>query len=248
MDRGFWGEVASRAEEIFLRPGHLLAWDAIVEGAVVCAADGSAKRMEAVAKNTWRAHHRIDKAREGSGAAYKAHFVVRKRDLLERLRSASHRDDLHRLANDVVDELRPRLGNMNPHVRSSYNSLRKPVDLYLEHLVAMAREVDAATRARVVPWLRLPLDSQMLGTFALPGAPDWAIFQSGELRRLSLTRASSYGHIRTEETYLALGAIVDARAREVGTLSGRPFHPVYFDMLWNERYRRGGRNLFETNP
>jgi len=28
----------------------------------------------------------------------------------------------------------------------------------------------------------------------------------------------------------------------------RPFYPIYFDQLWNHRYRNWGGNLFETNP
>jgi len=118
------------------------------------------------------------------------------------------------------------------------NKIRKPLDLYLEHQVAMAREL-AEIRPRLVPWLRLPLDSQMFG---LPH-----LFSDADLRRCDLSRQSTYREVESNTQYHALQRIVNDRASEFSALAGRPFHPIYFDLWWNDRHRRSGGNLFEVN-
>jgi len=45
-----------------------------------------------------------------------------------------------------------------------------------------------------------------------------------------------------------LQAIVTSYANEIGRKVNRLFYPIYFDMLWNDRYKRGMGNLFELNP
>ena len=47
--------------------------------------------------------------------------------------------------------------------------------------------------------------------------------------------------------YQDLQRLVQARAHEYSTITGRPFHSIYFDLWWNDRYRRSGGNLFEVN-
>lgn len=248
MTNEFWKKLAIRAEEVFCKPSVLYAWGDIVTGVMVCPPGRSPKGTEAVSTNTWRSHHRLDKSKDGSSAAYKAFFTSNRDELIEKLESTRDRQELHALANQVVSQIKGRLGNTKDKVLASYNSLRKPVDLYLMNLVAMATEIDAATRSRLIPLLYLPIDSQILDSFALPGDETFSLFTKQELRSKGLKAGSSYGHVATEGTYLDLQAIISRRASEAASASGVQYHPIYFDMLWNQRYERLGRNLFETNP
>jgi len=149
------------------------------------------------------------------------------------------RPDLHSLSNRIRDEIRARLHNIQPYQLDSYNKVRKPVDLYIQHLVAMAVELDRV-RATLVPFLFLPLDSQIL---AHP-----CLFKESELRVHRLSRKSTYRDITSEQTYEALQELTSQKADVVAATRQRPFHVIYFDMIWNHRYRNGGGNLFETNP
>ncbi len=88
----------------------------------------------------------------------------------------------------------------------------------------------------------------ILGPIDLPNGDAVMLFPPSFLGRFGLTARSSYGHIRTERAYLALQAQVDQKARQVAEVCGRSFAPIYFDLLWNGRYRREGPNLFALNP
>jgi hypothetical protein len=103
----------------------------------------------------------------------------------------------------------------------------------------MSVELDAA-REMLVPLLILPLDSQMFG--------QKLIFTDVELARFGLTRESGFGEVRSREAYLGLQDIVSRKAAQVSQVTGQPFHPAYFDLLWGGRYRNWGGNLFETIP
>jgi hypothetical protein len=113
------------------------------------------------------------------------------------------------------------------------------VDLYLEHLAAMAVELDGV-RARLIPLLFLPLDSQI---FAHP-----ALFTEQELAGHGLSRASTYKDVMAERTHVALQELLVRKAATVAKVRGRAFHVIYFDLIWNGRHRNWGGNLFETNP
>jgi hypothetical protein len=121
----------------------------------------------------------------------------------------------------------------------SFNKIRKPVDLYIEHLVAMSLELKES-RQVLIPLLFLPLDCQILGCLEL--------FSDRELAQRSLRRTSTYSDVTSEETYSALQAIITRRANEVSNALGRPFYAIYFDLVWNNRHSNWGGNLFETNP
>ncbi|GKT11026.1 hypothetical protein DSTSK_43310 [Desulforhabdus sp. TSK] len=103
----------------------------------------------------------------------------------------------------------------------------------------MAADLEEA-RAKLVPLLFLPLDSQIL---AHPG-----LFTERELAAQGLTRGSTYKDITTESTHSAFQALLGQKAAAVTDAHRRPFHVIYFDLVWNDRYRRWGGNLFETNP
>jgi hypothetical protein len=174
----------------------------------------------------------------GSAEGFRGYLLNHAEKLLRELAHVNSATDLDTLADRVGEAVKARLNNIRPTMPRSYNKIRKPLDLYLEHQVAMAHEL-ADVRSRLTPWLRLPLDSQM---FQLPH-----LFSEGDLHRLKLSRQSTYQAVASTTQYQALQSLVQERAREYSTLAGRPFHPIYFDLWWNDRYRRSGGNLFEVN-
>ena len=115
----------------------------------------------------------------------------------------------------------------------------QPIDLYVEHLVAMSTELNSE-RARLVPLLHLPLDSQMFD--------QTVVFSDAELRQAGVGRGDGYAAVTTTERYDGLQAVTVRRAEEISEATGRAFHPVYFDLIWNHRYAAWGGNLFEVNP
>jgi hypothetical protein len=123
----------------------------------------------------------------------------------------------------------------------SYNKVRKPVDLYIMNLVAMAVELDTQ-RAVLVPLLFVPLDSQIMQHAEL--------FEDIQLKECGLSRTSTYKHVTTEATYRGLQNLLDDRAAAVKKrlALGRRFFPIYLDLIWNDKYSNWGSNLFEVVP
>jgi hypothetical protein len=195
--------------------------------------------MWAVAPNTFRGFRRIIKFCPGAQKEFINYFLEQRSALVDDLTAVASRDDLQRLSNRICNSVRSRLSNIKPELLTSYNKMRKPVDLYIEHLVAMAVELDKV-RTALVPFLFLPLDSQIL---AQPG-----LFNDQELRFHGLNRKSTYQDIESERIYADLQEKLSHKADAVGAACHRPFHVIYFDLIWNDRYRNWGGNLFETNP
>ncbi len=235
----FSSEYLDKAECVFLSPGNRYSWEEIVSGAPVLTAQGRRRRMSAVERNTFRGFHRVNKNCPGVQESFRGYFIEQKSVLVEALSQVQTREELHQVENRLTEAVRARLCNVMPAQLESYNKVRKPIDLYVMHLVAMAVELDAH-RAALVPLLFLPLDSQILQH------PE--LFTDEELANCGLSRASTYKDVTTETTYRALQQLLLQRAATVATRLGRPFHPVYFDLVWNNRYRNWGGNLFETNP
>jgi hypothetical protein len=136
--------------------------------------------------------------------------------------------------------LRERLTNIRPAQLQSYNKVRKVVDLYLEQLVALASELNQF-RTTLVPLLRVPLDTWIFSQQCL--------FDDQDLRNAGVRRNSGFGALTTEDNYRALQQRLSFRADACSQHHGDvDFHPIYFDLLWGNRYTRGGGNLFELNP
>jgi hypothetical protein len=234
-----WKGFLQRAEEIFLNPKHRYSWNAIVTGAMVSVPAGGLRKYMAVDRNTFRGFHKIDKDGPGAGMAFRDYFVRHRDELVSALADTRSVEDLHALLNRVAESIRDGLGNIKPLMLASYNKIRKPVDLYIEHLVAMAEELDES-RERLIPIVNLPLDSQM---FQQP-----EVFDDAELRKAGISRRSTYMDVRSENAYRYLQDVLSERAEMLSQAAGRPFYPIYFDLLWNSRSDRPGTNLFELNP
>jgi len=193
--------------------------------------------MWAVALNTFRGFHKKNKARKGAGPAFRGYFDENIEHILSELKKIRTADQLHSLENKICGEIRPRLSNIKTKQLLPYNKIRKPVDLYIEHLVVMAEEIDAATRRRLVPILFVPLDSQIFKE----------AFRPEELAKHSLGKDATYKDVSLESDYLSLQCILRQKAKVHSYTYSVPFHPIYFDLLWNNRYKSSGGNLFETS-
>jgi hypothetical protein len=228
-----------RAEEIFLHPTHRYSWNDIVTGAMVSVPGAGLRKYMAVDRNTFRGFHKIDKDGVGAGEIFRNYFVQHRDGLVSALESTRSADDLHGLLNRVSEEIREGLVNIKPSMLASYNKIRKPVDLYIEHLVAMAEELDGS-RERLIPLISLPLDSQMF--------QHHEVFGDTELQTAGISRRSTYMEVRDEEAYRYLQGRLVSHAADISDRAQRLFFPVYFDLLWNSRYSNPGVNLFELNP
>lgn len=238
VDRTTLQKVIERAESIFLTPRPQYSWKGIVTGVEVRKPHGGTQKLAAVSQNTWRGFHKIDKDCPGAAEGFRGYLLDNAAQLAQELSQVQSVTDLDALADRVREAMQARLTNIRPTMLGSYNKIRKPLDLYFEHEVAMASEL-ADVRSRLTPWLRLPLDSQM---FQLP-----LLFSDRDLQRLHLSRQSTYQMVGSTDQYYALQQIVSDRAGEFSVIAGRDFHPIYFDLWWNERYCRSGGNLFEMN-
>lgn len=219
-------DVAAKAARYFLHPDHVLTWEQIIRGFIVTHPDGRLEKIIAVGPNTFRGFHRLEKSHTGPQETFMDYFVAAKRRLVTDLGKIRTASDLHRLANRIRAEIIAEFYNIDPRQLLSYNKVRQPVDLYLEHLVRMARELQHL-RPALIPLLHLPLDSQTLD--------QPAIFAERELRLHGLSRGLTYSDITREETYLALQQLAQDNANDISSAIGTPFHRIYYDMHWNNR-------------
>jgi hypothetical protein len=235
----FCSAYLDKADRVFLCPERRYSWDQIVTGAPVLTAHGTIRRVSAVDRNTFRGFHRVNKNCPGVQESFRSYFIDEKTVLLEDLSQVQTREQLHHLENRICAAVRDRLCNVKLAQLKSYNKVRKPVDLYVMNLVAMAFELDAR-RAALIPLLFLPLDSQIIRH------PE--LFTDDDLRKHGLSRMSTYKDVTDEKQYCSLQHLLQQRAEVVAARLGKPFPPIYFDLTWNNRHRNWGGNLFETNP
>lgn len=215
------------AERTYLRPEHQYPWDDIVRGTLGFNQRGKEVSIIAVGSNTFRGFHRLDKSAEGPKETFLKYFVSEKQRLLAELGKIKKPEALHQLSNRIREALVQKLGNIQPEQLRSFNKVRKPVDLYLEHLVSMAKELEPL-RPTLVPLLFVPLDSWILN--------HQLVFSEAELIGMGLSRGLSYGDITEESNYLALQRMAQAKARILTAKLKTPFHPIYYDLFWNNRF------------
>ena len=232
-------QFAKRAREIFLEHDVIYPWVDIVEGAQVLRSDGRYRCIAAVESNTARGFHKINEAGPGALYVYREHFVSNRDQLCHDLAQLESRKALHAWAERIADEVRKKLINIKQEMLRPYNKVRKLVDLHLQALVSMSIEL-ADHRLRLMPYLFLPLDSQIISSPTL--------FSEAYLRSVGLNRKATYKDVGSRATYDALQERVAERAVEMSQLTDSTFHPIFFDLLWNRRDLNWGRNLFETVP
>ncbi|MBD3313535.1 hypothetical protein GF345_03765 [Candidatus Woesearchaeota archaeon] len=162
MDEIDWEKVRKKGEEIFLNPNKTYSYSEIIEGTKV-KGNSCKKKYSAVSGNTFRGFTRKNK--KGASEAYKRFFLNNEELVIKRLRGAYHPEDILRLEEYILEQVKEELkGIIIENKLNSYNRLRKPIDLYIEHLVAMDNKLNKEDKKRLVPLLFLPLDSQLFSS------------------------------------------------------------------------------------
>ena len=228
-----------KGTEIFLSPKEEYTASEIVFGVYVN--NGiKVQKMYAINSNTYRGFHRMDTALPGPKEIIYDYIGSHLPEMIKALKSMTSKEDLDYFAMIITEDLRDQLSaNVMSHMLGSFNKVRKPVDLLLEHLVAMSSELSTCRKA-LVPLLNIPLDSHLFKSDV--------IFDEGARKELGITKRMSFQHIRSESQYQEIQTYLEEKAQDLSAVFGKDFYPIYFDLIWNDRYERGGKNLFETNP
>ncbi|MBL8850542.1 MAG: hypothetical protein JNG89_12755 [Planctomycetaceae bacterium] len=224
------------ATRVFLSPHPQYAWNEIIEGVEVHFHDGRVENRAVMMGSSART---LRQARPGPSAkeVYDRFFLENPDATLQQLSEVTDRNQLQQLCNQWQRLIRPELGSLELSQLSSYGRLRRPIDLYLMHLIAMSTEAESLRKA-LVPLLFVPLDKQSLDK----------AFTKEELRDSGLPPRSSFGNIETEQLYLEFQDALAKRARRMSGIVSKEVAPIYFDLLWRDRDKRVGGNLFEASP
>lgn len=236
-----------KAQTVFLNPTSLYCYDDIVYGIYINDKDGEIardkrgrkKKMCAVDSNTLRAFERIDKRSE-FGPKYLLYEYLRlhKNYILNNLKKIQSQQELDNLEICITNELKNYLArNVLKDRFMSFNRLRKPVDLLIEHLVCMSLELDEH-RSRLLNYLFIPLDSQIFGS---------ELFRKDQLDSVGISPNSTFGDLTCNKAYYYLQKIITKQAKEISSIYKINFFTIYFDLLWGIRYSKWGGTLFETN-
>jgi len=232
--------IVKKAEDVFLKPNPLYSYENIVNGCIVTSSfSGMCKTMYAVSNNTWRGFHRTFDSIYGSKEIFTGYFIQNKEKILGALESIKSTEELDSLEDSICNDIKTELfGNIRADQLNSYNKIRKPVDLYIEHIVSMCSEF-SGNRIKITKFLFLPLDSQI---FSSP-----YIFSRSQLYSYGIKDNATFKDVQIRKTYNALQDILLKKAIDISNCIGKKFNRIYFDLLWNDRYKKPGNNLFETN-
>ncbi len=239
-DKEIYISIINKAETVFLKPHSTYSCDSIINGCMVKdPASSTYEKMYAVSNNTWRGFHRTDNSTYGSKEIFVGYFTHNKQKILSSLESTTTIDELNILEDNICKDIRSSLEyQIKANQLSSYNKIRKPVDLYIEHIVSMCSEL-ASKRTTLTKLLFLPLDSQIFSSSY--------IFSRSQLYSYGIKENATFKDVQTYTIYAALQGILSKKAIDISNCTGKDFNKIYFDLLWNERYKKPGNNIFETN-
>lgn len=235
-----YNQIIIKGDQIFNMPEDIYKYNYIINGCIVKNKSGKAERMYAVGSNTWRGFHKKDKEGIGSKEVFTSYFTGNKTFIVNTLKNISSEEELHEFENKICKDIKEKLILcIKENMLNSYNKIRKPIDLYIEHIVSMADDFTEDERARLSDFLFLPLDSQMFTSEY--------IFTEVELYKFNLSRNSSFKDVYSESCYKSLQELLELKAQSISKDLDQNMKRIYFDLLWNERFLKEGKNLFETN-
>ncbi|MBZ9634682.1 hypothetical protein [Clostridium sp. FP1] len=230
--------IIQKASDVMENPKLLYRYEDIILGVPVRISNGKYENMWAVSPSTWRAFREIDSPSE----IYKGIMIKNKNIVIASLNNAKSVEDINIIENKLYDIILKELKNANRNqyssILDSYNRIRKPIDLYIEHIVLMSKELDKE-RKDIIPLLYLPLDSWIFNSNL--------IFSLEELYGVGLDRSSQYGMLNNETDYIKLQEILSKRVSFIAKQINEKFSRIFLDLFWSDRYKRSGTNLFETN-
>lgn len=207
--------------KIFYSPNPLLDYNTLVNNSL--------------GPNTYRGFHKVDKNKPGSKEAFTKILIENSNQVIDTLLHVKNESELDAFEKELCKVLKKELKkNIDNRQLSSFNKLRKPVDLIVEHLISMGSDFSSA-RQILTEHLFLPLDSQMFQSTVL--------FNDMELKALRLKRNFTFKDIAEMEHYYDIQRFIKQKAKSIGV-----HNRIFFDLLWNDRYKSKGKNLFATNP
>jgi hypothetical protein len=240
-DKPIYEQALQSAETIFLYPSVTYPYEKIICGVPV---NGVMKK--AVNLNTTQAFGK--KLTYGNFAENKRKameicdefFLARKDQIIDKLHAHIRtRDDMDAFEHELLEGLQEKLIQYSTPslIHESYNRTRKIIELYMEHIVSMADEVEREAAKKAVPLLFLPIDSWIIG--------NERIFDDFNISRWGLTRKSSFGAIKERKLFNEMQQYLVEKAAEVSATLGAAFHVIYFDVFWSDsRLNAPGVNLF----
>jgi hypothetical protein len=223
-------ELNKKGVNVFINPIKLYAFEDIIHGVKV-----KGKTITAIGSNTYRGFHKINKLKFGAKYYFDNCIITNKEQIIKILTNKPNEKTIDALENEIVHQIKIELKhNIMNYQLTSYNKLRKPIDLVFESLVAMIKTLNSGDRNCLIPLLFLPLDSQM---FESP-----IVFSDNEMKMLSIKRSYTFKDIVDKVHYNEIQSFLKEKAEKI-KLQNR----IFFDLLWNDRYKKTGGNLFETN-
>ena len=207
-------------QRVFYNPTPLIDYDQLVR--------------KSLGPNTYRGFHKVDKSLPGAKDAFEKVLIKNSKSIIDSLRAAKTQTDLDFLEIDICKTLKKELKkNIDNRQLNSFNKLRKPIDIVIEHIVAMGTDM-ASTRQKITKHLFLPLDSQMFKSNI--------VFSDKELSDLKLKRTFTFKDINDETHYYEIQDFLNKKSKTIG-IENR----IFLDLVWNDRYKSNGTNLFATN-
>lgn len=187
---------------------------------------------KSLAPNTYRGFHKLDKSNPGAKDIFEKIFLQNSKYIIDSINSIDSEYQLNLLEQDICTILKMHLKkNINNRQLTSYNKVRKPVDIFIEHLISMGANF-SMVRKSVTKYLFLPLDSQMFRSRL--------VFSDREVVELNIDRRFTFKDISSESHYNEIQAFLKEKADRIG-LKDR----IFFDLIWNDRYKTKRINLFE---
>lgn len=233
-------QVLQSAEVIFLHPSVLYKYEDIIQGVKV-----NNIQKKAVDINTTQAfgkklvygnfYENKKKAMEVCDEV----FLSKKDWIINKLRTSIRtKEAMDAFEQELFISLQEALITYSTPtlIKESYNRIRKIVELYLEHIVSMASEIDSDTRNLLTPLLFMPIDSWII--------KNELIFDSESIYSWGLNRSSSFGEIRNKTLFDNMQSYLVKKANDISKVLGEEFHVIYFDLFWNNRLNMPGGNLF----
>lgn len=226
-------QVSSAAKIIYLRPTITYKYEEIITGVRV-----GGKTMMAVDESTFQAFGRFNPNMYKAKECYLKYFIDNKNMIISALNSVCSQFDIDYLENNLFNEIFSSLASKTDKTRlDSYNRIRKPINLYLQHIAFMANEID--NRERLCQSLYMPLDRVIFGLEP--------VFSVEERKRFGISASLGFGQIKSKSLYDEIQKYLCLKAKEISMNIQRPFEPIYFDLFWNNRYTKDLRNLFYSN-
>jgi hypothetical protein len=120
-----------------------------------------------ISGNTLRAFHRIDINKSGPKEIMNYFLINSKDSIIKGLTKCKCAKDFDFLSHELEQTLKKELSkNVRPEILSNYNAVRKIIDLILEHVLLVSKEL-SNYRQQLIHFLRVPLDSFILNSSCL---------------------------------------------------------------------------------